>query len=170
MATLAHHRQVLIDLMDDELPTLEPPSFLSVVPGLDSAWKPDVLIIGDALSSWDTHELLARGCELQLTSTLAEGLRAMMDFQFDVVVVQPSVDAEGDGVRFVRAIKARASGDAHSAVFLAQRYRDVPFVILPLTGDSEFAVFRSGTSWSLEHARKTSVADAILQSRHPERS
>lgn len=140
-----------------------PPRRIALSLALAPSWTPSVLSIGGSLPLRTQQALLLRGCEVTVAVDLVEGLRMMGGGRFDVVVVRPTVQVEGDGVRFVRSFKSghRSSFQA-PAVFVAKQYEKVAFLILPVDGTSEYAVFKNPKIWFLADAIEVPIERAIL--------
>jgi hypothetical protein len=66
------------------------------------------------------------------------------------------------GTSFKRAL---ASAMPPSIADLIPRYKDTPFVIMPIANSSEYAVFRTSTHWELADAAVSPISRAILRSR-----
>jgi hypothetical protein len=151
-------------LLLEPSPTLQPPApWLPVaLPAFD--WRPSVLLIGRDLLPRD-RALIERTGVLERVTTLAQGLARLGEARWDVVVVSPSFVDETDGLRFVRAFKGSTAliGASEQLRQLRERYQRTPFVVQPLAGDTQFAVFNSATRWFLGSTAAVPLAEAILR-------
>jgi CheY-like chemotaxis protein len=123
-----------------------------------------VLSVGRPLDPTTRKALLGAGCELNEVPTVADALREMLTSLYDVVVVRASVMRNLDGLRFVRELKNRES----AAGFIDLRglryiYDVVPFVVPPLEGTSEYAVFEARDLWYLADTTQVPLDEAILR-------
>jgi hypothetical protein len=81
-----------------------------------------------------------------------------------VVVVAPGLRQETDGLRFVRAFKCSESIAASAQLLaLRERYVRTLFVVRPLEGDSQFAVFESASRWFLGNTWAVPLGEAVLR-------
>lgn len=131
---------------------------------LDTDGPKRVLSVGRPLDPPTRRALLEAGCELHAVPTVGDALREMLTSFFDVVVVRASVMRNLDGLRFVRELKNRES----DAGFIDLRglryiYDAVPFVVPPLEGTSEYAVFEARDLWYLADTTVTPLDEAILR-------
>jgi hypothetical protein len=165
MLTATALRKAVDELLGQPEPALSPPTRIPpVLAALDPSWAPSILVIGGALPARDEHELRRRGCRIHPVGDLASGLDAMSSMRWDAVAVSAGVQSETDGLRFVRSFKCRDPAELPAAVGgLAVRYLKVPFIVLPLPGTTEFAVFRSGFDWRLGDAAANPIASIILR-------
>jgi hypothetical protein len=96
--------------------------------------------------------------------SFSAGLQTMHFARWDVVVVAPTVQHEGDGVRFVRSFKRTDAALLPAAVAnIVPLYQRVPFVISPIPGTGEYAIFETSTKWSIAEAEQTPLTYAILR-------
>ncbi|MDP1827598.1 MAG: hypothetical protein Q8L48_30280 [Archangium sp.] len=153
-----------VDILLAESPSVAPPSRWAPValPAFD--WQPSVLVIGRDLPVHDRKFLEKTGL-VECVATLESGLARMAEARWDVVVVAPDLREETDGLRFVRAFKCSPSIFGASAPLLALRdqYGRTPFVVRPLEGDSQFAVFESASRWFLGNTWAVPLGEAVLR-------
>ena len=120
------------------LPRLGPPR-RPVAVGLGHPRDPGVMVYG-RLPKPIERELVERGARILAVSTIPEAVRALAYESFVSVAVDPSAES---GIALVKAIKLEESPIAGQEELLLRagwRQRNVPFVILPLPGDDEYAV------------------------------
>lgn len=160
-ATIERAVEELLAQAEASLPPPRPPRATAA---LDAHWVPAVLSIGGALAEADQVVLEQRGCLIEVAPDLAAGLAALMARRWDIVAVHPTIDADADGLRFVRALKCRPA-EAFSVGLgaVVRKVAAVPFVILPLAGSTEAAVFRSATDWGLAEVGSGGVAKLLLE-------
>jgi hypothetical protein len=65
----------------------------------------------------------------------------------------PNVERAGDGVAFVASPKPSVAG-------AKDRYAEVPVLVLPLVGDTQYALFRTRLDFELLDSRRIPFADA----------
>ena len=160
-----HLTEVLDELLRVPLRDVEPKHSAGPLwAALEPVGPLSVLSVGSNLDRAVREKLVEGGCEVAAVATLADALSSMELQFFDAVVVDPHVDGDGLGVKFVRAIKHGIHEREHSLEFLVLRYARVPFVIRPVPGDTQYAVFFSGGEWYLSDSLETSLADAVLRS------
>ena len=88
----------------------------------------------------------------------------MDEARWDVVVTAPDVREETDGLRFVRAFKCSASiVGSGKLTALRARYSRTPFLVRPLEGDTQFAVFESASRWFLGNTWAVPLGEAVLR-------
>lgn len=155
-------------ILDQIVPVSEvPPRALRLGLGVQATEGLSILCVGAGLPVPDAEALLASGCQLARVGTLVEAIVAMGQSDYDLVAVSPSFDDEADGIQFVRVLKV---GDVtqidESIGGIASRYQQVPFVILPLEGSSEYAVYETSDEWYLGDASELPLARAILALRN----
>ncbi|MBI5528158.1 MAG: hypothetical protein HY897_17640, partial [Deltaproteobacteria bacterium] len=132
----------------------------------ESTWVPSVLVIGGPLPDLDRQRLEKRGCQVEVVPDFVEGLKRMDEGRWDVVVVHPHVQADADGLKFVRQFKHLRPEDLPEEFkSVCSRYKHTPFVILPVPETSQFAIFRTSDDWTLADVNKASIAEAILNAR-----
>lgn len=145
-------------------PALAPPRDWR--PRVDVAFdrRPSVLVIGRGLAAGDRSALERSGVVFEHVPTLDDALTRMEAGTRDVVVVSPAIAEETDGLRFVRAFKCSDAlvGASDSLQALRKRYARTPFVVQPLDGDSQFAIFESGARWFLGNTWSMPLPKAIL--------
>ncbi len=125
-----------------------------------------VLLIGARLPEKDRAELRRRGCSLEVVPTFEAALERMEHEQYEVVVTAARVSGDADGLRFVRGFKHAASRDFEGAeAMLMTAYARVPFLVLPLEGTTEYALFQTLRRWYLGNAESTPLFEAILFSK-----
>lgn len=143
---------------------LQPPTPWQPValPAFD--WRPSVLVVGRGLAKRDRAAIERTGV-VEHCATLHGGLTRMGEAKWDVVVVSPSIAEETDGLRFVRAFKCSTGlvGASEHLRELREQYRRTPFLVQPVEGDSQFAVFRSATRWFLGNTTAVPLSEAILR-------
>ena len=118
------------------LPKKPPPDAGAAV-GLQE--RPLVLAVGPVPGAV-VRRVEAGGYMLERASDVLTALRAMARVDYTVVLVAPSIEAEADGVRLVRGIVHRESALTWDGGALGRRYDEVPFVLLPVAGSTEYAV------------------------------
>ena len=162
--TLAECEASVVSMVSQEVPlSLDPPRRIALALALAPTRQPTVLCIGGPLPSATETMLLSHGCGIETVGTLADGLREMTKRRYDVVVVRPTHQVDGDGVRFVRSIKSGGPSKSQTPVaFVASAYRQVPFLILPMTGTTEYALFKNSKIWFLADTDEVPIARAIL--------
>jgi hypothetical protein len=141
-------------------PAFAPPGIASVVElalGFDEPGS--LLIVGAPLPDQVRRNLWPQLAVRQVLS-LGDALEAMDAQEWKLIIVSPNVRETSDGIRFVHAFKASKPLDGVAGQ-LRRRYAKVPFLIQPLPGDTEFAVFKSTSDWSLRDVRKTPLVSAI---------
>ncbi|MGV3621391.1 MAG: hypothetical protein ACO1OB_11275 [Archangium sp.] len=141
-----------------------PPSRFHVdVAAAAPASRARVLCIGQRLTPRVTKALAMSGCELR-TTTLNDALECLHQHAWRVILIAPTIDVEGDGVRFVRTFKSetRFIGVPAQLAALPSRYVDTPFVVLPLSGDTQFAVFTRPGRWSLGNLEHFDLREVVL--------
>ena len=130
---------------------------------LDRAAK-RVLLVGRALDVTTRSAITGAGCELVEVGSVSEALREMLSSLFDVVVVQASVMRNLDGLRFVRQLKNQESkSDFLNFREMRYIYDSVPFLVPPLEGTSEYAVFEARDVWYLADTTEVPLGEAILR-------
>jgi hypothetical protein len=126
--------------------------------------KKRVLSVGRSLDPQTRAAITGAGCELFEVPSVSEALREMLTSLYDVVVVQASVMRKLDGLRFVRQLKNQESNsDFMNFRGLRHIYDSVPFLVPPLEGTSEYAVFEASDVWYLADTTEVSLGDAILR-------
>lgn len=127
---------------------------------------PSVLVIGAPLPSADGLQLQDQGCLLGLAGTLTHALDHLAQARWDVIVLPPTLGVDGDGLRFVHTFKKRPLDtlpDRLRAVVV--RHRAATFVVLPVEGTTEIAVFRGQEEPELRDRGVFAVARVILELR-----
>lgn len=125
-----------------------------------------ILAIGGPLDPGTHSELVMRGCVVDVVTDLGAGLGQLHAARFDVVTVRPTIEVQGDGVRFVRGLKSLTKVfDEGRVGYSAGPYDAVPFIILPLEGSREFAMFRDPQRWYLGDTLEVPLFRAILAAR-----
>jgi hypothetical protein len=120
-------------------------------------------VIGGALPATAVAGLRKRGCHVDVALDFAAAVRRMRRDRYDVVVTWPHVEGDADGLRFVRAFKqVAAAPPANTDARLLEQYARVPFLILPLDGTTEFALFASAKRWFLGDTNEVPLHRAIL--------
>jgi hypothetical protein len=144
-------------------PALVPPSVWTPPAAVSFDWQPSVLVIGRQLALRDRVQIERTGI-LERVPTLQLGLQRMAEAYWDVIVVSPGLREEADGLRFVRAFKVASKliGEPPELLELRGRYLRTPFLVQPLPGDTEFAVFQSASRWFLANTWAISLASAVL--------
>jgi len=153
----------MVEVNEPQALTLTPLSDPRLGPPVDADLATgggDVLLIGLGLPGEAMAELVRQGCVLTRARDMREGLRWLRQSAFMVVVVAPGIDEEGDGVRLVSAIKNQ---QPWTLGLLGFRYEAVPFVILPLADQREFAVIRAPDDGVLTSTEEVDLARAILR-------
>ena len=142
------------------MPALAPPGRIAAL-ALDLAFddRGRILLVGGPLPA-DVQRGLPPRLAVEQVSTLGDALERMDAQRYKLVVVSARVREETDGVRFVRAFKAKVAIDG-VAKHLRAAYARVPFLILPLEGDTEFAVFRTSSEWFLFNTDHVPLLDAM---------
>lgn len=164
--TTAIYEDAVRMLLCNAPPAAMPAPVVPIVLDLDMPWKPAVLVVGAALPTFEAVALAERGCAVETAHSFAGGLQRMHVAQWNIVVVAPSVQTEGDGVRFVRSFKnATLQSLPPSIADLIPRYKTIPFVIMPVGGSTEYAVFRTSTQWELADSSITPLSRPILKGR-----
>ena len=141
-------------------PSLVPPGrfrFVQVAPAFEEPGR--LLLVGDPLPDKTQRQLSP--ISMRRVSSLAGALEAMEEHPWRLVVVSPRVRETTDGLRFVHAFKAARPLDGVAYQALRRRYAAVPFLIQPLPGDTEFAVFYSATEWCLGDTDTTPLVSTI---------
>jgi len=110
-------------------PPLRPPAAVCV----DLDERPRVLVVGGGLTLEVGEALVASGLQLHRVPDVLSAIRALASRTYEVVLVSPGIEDEGDGVRLVRTVVRREH-------VLLHHQAGTPFVILPLPGTREFAV------------------------------
>jgi hypothetical protein len=159
MAWLETDEEVLLSLE----PALAPPSSWRPVAAPTFDWQPSILVIGRDLPRSD-RAFIEKSGVVECVPGLQQGLSRMAEARWDVVVVAPGLREETDGLRFVRAFKVSESiaGASPQLLELRTRYRRTPFLVQPLDGDSQFAIFESATRWFLGNTWAVPLREAIL--------
>lgn len=153
---------VSILLEQEVAAALVPPRRIAVGLGLTPTGGGRILVIGGPLRSVDRSELQRHGCRVDVVHTLVDAVEAMNRERYRVVVTSAHVSGEADGLRFVRGLKhAKPTLEAEHGR-LVRLYAGVPFLVLPLEGKGEYAVFRTQESWYLGHTSEVPVAQAVL--------
>lgn len=81
---------------------------------------------------------------------------AVTSRDFRTIVVAPHVEGESDGLRFALSVKEGAtSRDGPPEVDPA--YRRKAFLLLPVPGDDQYAVWRSQTRWVLAEGNDAAI-------------
>lgn len=152
-----------VDVLLEQAPDLAPPSNWQPVAMAAFDWQPSVLVIGRNLPARDRAVIQQRGI-IECVPALEAGLARMAEARWDVVVVAPDIRAETDGLRFVRAFKCSASiaGASQPLLELRDRYAKTPFLVRPLEGDSQFAIFESASRWFLGNTWAVPLGEAVL--------
>ena len=120
-----------------------------------------MLVIGGELGAADLREFESEGFVLVRVEDTAEGLSAMIERRFAAVLVAPTFSTEGDGVSFVRMIVHNSTDLTGADGALGDRYDRVPFLILPLAGEDEFAYVDVSGACSLLRRRDVSIAATV---------
>jgi hypothetical protein len=135
--------QTILDLAPPLSPVI-PARRIPLKLGLDHHWRPAILVVGGPLPPLDEVRLQRHGCEVEVVHQLGSALARLIGKPWDVVAIHPTIKSEGDGVRFVRSFKGIVPELLPDEVSpIVHQYACTPFVVLPLQGDSEFAVFRT---------------------------
>lgn len=144
---------------------LQPPAPWQPVATLAFDWRPSVLVVGRDLTKRD-RAIIERSGVIEFAPTLQGGLTRVGEARWDVVVVAPSIADESDGLRFVRACKCSSVlvGGSGQLEQLRERYGRTPFLVQPLEGDTQFAIFHSSLRWYLGNTSAVPLAEAILRS------
>lgn len=151
----------------DELPRVEPPEAprprpLPVRPGLEASRAPRILVVGVPFAGMG-RRLRELGFEIEAVYRIGEACRAMAATEFAMICVNPHVEGDADGIRFVRSVigqPADAAVDRHWAA-LRFRYAQTPFIIFPVPGDTQYAVFLSIHRWKLLETDRLAIVAAI---------
>jgi hypothetical protein len=154
---------VSIVLEQEVASALVPPRRIAVALGLTPAGGGRVLVIGGPLRWVDRSELVRHGCRVDVVHTLEAAVEAMDRERYRVVVTSAHVSGEADGLRFVRGLKHAKSTAEVERARLVRLYAGVPFLVLPLEGNGEYAVFRTLESWYLGQTREVPIAQAVLR-------
>lgn len=127
-------------------------------------WRPSVLVIGRELSRHDRARIEQVGV-VEFVPTIAHSLIRLGEARWDAVVVAPAITDDADGVRFVHAFKSHATaiGGSSTLADLQAQYARVPFLLQPLKGDTQFALFVSAAKWFLGTTDEVPFGEAILQ-------
>ena len=131
-------------------PAMAPPSAWTPQAVATFDWQPAILVVGRDLPRGDRARIEKTGV-IERVETLQRGLQRMSDARWDVIVVAPELRDETDGLRFVRAFKVSQAivGASDQLAALRERYRRTPFLVQPLVGDTQFAIFESASRWFL---------------------
>src|SRR5262249_9805293 len=142
------------------------PPVVPLLLDLVTPWQPSVLVIGGPLPALEAAALGEAGCTLETVYSFSAALQRMHLATWNVLVLAPTLQSEGDGVRFVRNFK-RADPKLlpPSVADLIPRYAGTPFVIMPVEHSTEYAVFRTRNRWEMADATQTPLAYAILRLR-----
>jgi hypothetical protein len=148
------------ELVTMPMPALAPPGRISAL-ALDLAFddRGRILVVGGPLPA-EVHRGLPPRLAVEQVSSFGAALERMDSHRYKLVIVSPRVREETDGVGFVRAFKAKVAIDG-VASRIRSAYTRVPFLILPLEGDTEFAVFRTSSAWFLCSTARIPLLDAI---------
>jgi hypothetical protein len=163
LAPMAHWTAAGEEVLLATEPALVPPSVWTPQVAAAFDWQPSILVIGRDLPSKD-RALIQRTGIVDRVPSLQLGLQRMAEAQWDVIVVSPGLRDDSDGVRFVRAFKIarKVVGAPIELLELRRRYLRTPFLVQPLPGDCEFAVFQSASRWFLANTWSISLATAVL--------
>lgn len=142
------------------MPALAPPGRIAAL-ALDLAFddRGRILLVGGPLPA-EVQRGLPLRLALEQVSTLGDALERMNAQRYKLVVVSARVREETDGVRFVRAFKAKVAIEG-VAKHIRIAYAKVPFLILPLEDDTEFAVFRTSSEWFLFNTDHVPLLDVM---------
>ena len=142
---LSMYRDAVDVVLDQEVPqSIVPSRAIALGLHISENWHPMVLVIGGKLPEHDFVELNRRECRLDIVVKLAEGMQALHERSYDIIVSHPNVEDEADGIRFLKALKfTDYNGPDKTVRFVADRYSAIPFLILPVAGTAEYAVFLS---------------------------
>jgi hypothetical protein len=158
---LAAYEQLAEILLTAEPRQLPPPKPLRLALDLAIPRDTRLLVIGGPLPAIDFMELTRRSCAIVTVGSIAEGLERLHREAWNAVAVSPTLRAEGDGVRFVRSLK-RTTMLPTELADLVPRYAQISFVLLPLSGTTEFAIFRTASDWHLGDTQRVPLSRAIL--------
>ena len=150
------------ELVAMPMPALAPPGRIAAV-ALDLAFddRGRILFVGGRLPA-EVHRGLPPLLAVEHVWSLGDALERMDAHRYKLIVVSARVREDTDGVRFVRAFKAKAAIEG-VAKHMRAAYAKVPFLILPLEGDTEFAVFRTSSEWFLFDSDHVSLLDAMMR-------
>jgi hypothetical protein len=153
-----------VDVLLEQSPALAPPASWLPTVMLAFDWQPSVLLIGRDLPRRDRAFIEKTGI-VERAATLEAGLTRMDEARWDVVVTAPDIRDETDGLRFVRAFKCSESivGGSAKLVALRARYSHTLFLVRPLEGDTQFAVFESASRWFLGNTWAVPLGEAVLR-------
>ena len=144
-------------------PPSSPPGF----PGIPSSPPPGpfkVLFVTRRPSFTLLDEVERAGVRVLRMRDLDGAIQALQGRPFEVVVLEPHLEGDGDGIRLVRAIKFADRQELNDvARQIARDHRKTPFVILPPAGTSEFAIFVTPDKWVLGDAETTSLPRTIIR-------
>ena len=83
--------------------------------------------------------------------------------KFDFIIVVPSLDEEGDGVRFVRSFKKDVTEDIEKPTqIFKKKYNRTPFLILPLPTTDEYALYIDSENWFLANRKEIPIWKTVL--------
>ena len=149
-------------LEGNPLEALPRPRRLRLNTSLTTAGASGVLVVGGDIPDEARLTLLEYGHTIEIVSTVPDALQRMRKQRFISVAVHANVQEDGDGIRFVQAFKRSLHLGSTSVLELARHFSTVPFVILPLTGTTEYAIFWSICDWWLGDECMVSLSDALL--------
>jgi len=126
--------------------------------------RPRRVLVYGALVVTTERALKARGAQLTIAKTAAEAVYHLATDDFDVVALD--AQAPGGGLTLVKLLKLGVGVldvDASVLALAQARTRDVPFVVLPLSGIEYAVILRPPDHAYLEDGTRLSVEEAILR-------
>jgi hypothetical protein len=153
----------------------EPPGLVDVDMARTDRLSKLVLAIGAPIRKRDRGVLADLQVELQQARSLEEGLDALAAVVAvgrvpDAVVVDANANGPGFGLRFIRQIKRALRNELpRELAALCAAMTEVPFLIPPLGGDVEYAVFTTPSQWFLGRTDDVSFAKLLAHIRRMKR-
>jgi hypothetical protein len=146
--------QSAVTLLDQERASPDRRRITALALALEEIPTRSALVMGGTLPFAEVARLRARGWSVRSALDLASARACLASATFEAVLVFPNVERVGDGVAFVASLKPTASRERSP-------YAELPMVVLPLDGDTEYALFRSHVDFELLDSRRVSFAEAL---------
>jgi hypothetical protein len=131
---------------------------LPVLPSVEPVAFAGLLMVGPP-PEW---LLLEFGGQVAVAPSVDAAWNAVCGDGYRLLVIAPHVEGDADGVRFARDVKARA-GQAWRAggPIVRPGYGDLAFVLLPVPGDDQYAIYYSGLRCDLREGSPSRILGDI---------